>query len=58
MNLGSVQVSDIPATGIKAGEAQATTTSFGLAQSQHVRPAADGARTAHAILIRCSPNKC
>ncbi len=29
MNLGSVQVTDVPATGIKAGEAQATTTSFG-----------------------------
>jgi len=29
MNLGSVQVSDMPAEGIVAGEAQATTTSFG-----------------------------
>jgi hypothetical protein len=29
MNLGAVQVSDIPAQGIVAGEAQATTTSYG-----------------------------
>jgi hypothetical protein len=29
MALGNVQVSDIPAVGIRAGEAQATTTSFG-----------------------------
>jgi hypothetical protein len=29
MNLGSVQLSDIPALGIAAGEAQATTSSFG-----------------------------
>ena len=29
MALGSAQVTDIPAVGIKAGESQATTTSYG-----------------------------